>query len=213
MGEKKYPENPAKEALRRYIPMLKRRDALVEEIEDHYSRAYRCTARIDPCSTGGGSAVYDRMAEDICRAADAKQQLAAKIAELNAAMQRVLALIDIPTDERQKTVLTLRYVNGLSWLDIQDMMGYERTQTLVLHGRALAAINRHMQKGAEMIVTAGMRYRGCVNGAVVEIVKADGKSVTYRDTKGGGMFTVGRKLFENLLIEACDEKVRTKTDT
>lgn len=147
MGEKKYPENPAKEALRRYIPMLKRRDALAEEIEQHYSRAYSCTARIDPCSIGGGSSVYDRMAEDICRAADAKQQLAAKIAELNAAMQRVLALIDIPTDERQKTVLTLRYVNGLSWLDIQDRMGYERTQTLVLHGRALAAINRQMKKG------------------------------------------------------------------
>ena len=30
MGEKKYPENPAKELLRRYIPMRKRRDALAQ---------------------------------------------------------------------------------------------------------------------------------------------------------------------------------------
>ena len=149
MGEKKYPENPAKEALRRYIPMLTRRDALAQEIEDHYSRAYSCTVRLNPYRSSGGGAAYDRMAEDICRAADAKQQLAAKIAELNAAMQRVLALIDIPTDERQKTVLTLRYVNGLSWLDIQDRMGYERTQTLVLHGRALAAINRRLKSADE----------------------------------------------------------------
>lgn len=141
------PENPAKAILQRYRWQLIRRDALAKEIEDHYSRAYSCTVRLNPYRASGGGAAYDRMAEDICRAADAKQQLAAKIAELNAAMQRVLALIDIPTDERQKTVLTLRYVNGLSWLDIQDRMGYERTQTLVLHGRALAAINRHMQKG------------------------------------------------------------------
>ena len=149
MGEKKYPENPAKEALRRYIPMLKRRDALTEEIEDHYSRAYSCTARLNPYRATGGGAAYDRMAEDICRAADAKQQLAAKIAELNAAMQRVLVLIDIPTDERQKTVLTLRYVNGLTWEEIQERMGYERTQTLCLHGRALAAINRRLKSADE----------------------------------------------------------------
>ena len=144
-----YPENPAKELLRGYIPMRKRRDALAQEIEDHYSRAYSCTVRLNPYRATGGGAAYDRMAEDICRAADAKQQLAAKIAELNAAMQRVLVLIDIPTDERQKTVLTLRYVNGLTWEEIQERMGYERTQTLCLHGRALAAINRRLKSADE----------------------------------------------------------------
>lgn len=144
-----YTENPAKELLRRYIPMRKRRDALAEEIEDHYSRAYSCTVRLNPYRSSVGGAAYDRMAEDICRAADAKQQLAAKIAELNAAMQRVLVLIDIPTDERQKTVLTLRYVNGLTWEEIQERMGYERTQTLCLHGRALAAINRRLKSADE----------------------------------------------------------------
>ena len=144
-----YPENPAKELLRGYISMRKRRDALAQEIEDHYSRAYSCTVRMNPYRSSGGGAAYDRMAEDICRAADAKQQLAAKIAELNAAMQRVLVLIDIPTDERQKTVLTLRYVNGLTWEEIQERMGYERTQTLCLHGRALAAINRRLKSADE----------------------------------------------------------------
>lgn len=144
-----YPENPAKELLRGYIPMRKRRDALAQEIEDHYSRAYSCTVRLNPYRASGGGAAYDRMAEDICRAADAKQQLAAKIAELNAAMQRILLLIDVPADERQRTVLTLRYVNGLAWEDIQERMGYERTQTLCLHGRALAAINRRLKSADE----------------------------------------------------------------
>ncbi len=63
-----------------------------------------------------------------------------------------------------------------------------------------------------MAVIAMMKYRGCVNGAVVEIVKADEKSVTHRGEKSGSMYTVGRKMFENLLIEAYGEKVRTKTD-
>ena len=149
MGEKKYPENPAKELLRRYIPMRKRRDALAQEIEDHYSRAYSCTVRLNPYRASGGGAAYDRMAEDICRAADAKQQLAAKIAELNAAMQRILLLIDVPADERQRTVLTLRYVNGMTWEEIQERIGYERTQTLCLHGLALAAINRRLKSADE----------------------------------------------------------------
>lgn len=144
-----YPENPAKEILRDYIPMRKRRDALAQEIEDHYSRACSCTVRLNPYKASGGGAAYDRMAEDICRAADAKQQMAAKIAELNAAMQRILALIDVPDDERQRVVLTLRYINGLTWEEIQERMGYERTQTLVLHGRALAAINCRLKSADE----------------------------------------------------------------
>ena len=65
-----YPENQAKELLRGYIPMRKRRDALAQEIEDHYSRAYSCTVRLNPYRSSGGGAAYDRMAEDICRAED-----------------------------------------------------------------------------------------------------------------------------------------------
>lgn len=139
------PENPAKNALREYIPLRMRRDMLSQEIDAHYDRAYSCTVRISPYK-GGGTTAYDRMAEDICQAADAKQQLETKIAELNASLQRILRLIEIPSDERQRTVLTMRYINGLTWEEIQAQMGYERTQTLVLHGRALAEINRWMQK-------------------------------------------------------------------
>lgn len=139
------PENPAKKVLRAYIPMRKRCDMLQREMDAHYDRAYSCTVRLNPMKSSGG-AVYDRMAEDVCRAADAREQLAAKTAELNAALQRILSLIEIPEDERQRTVLTMRYVNGLAWEEIQAQMGYERTQVYVLHGRALAAINWRMRK-------------------------------------------------------------------
>lgn len=143
------PENPAKEILQRYRWQLIRRDALTQEIEDHYSRAYSCTVRLNPYRASGGGAAYDRMAEDICRAADAKQQLARAIAELNAALAFALKLADVPTDDRQKTVLHLRYIDGLDWTDIQAKMAYEKTQVFTIHGRALLAVNRYLQKNPD----------------------------------------------------------------
>ncbi len=141
------PENPAKKALRAYIPLRKRRDMLQMEIDAHYDRAYSCTVRLDPMKGSGGGTAYDRMAEDICRAADAKEQLRAKVDELNTTLRHILRLIDIPEDERQRAILTMRYINGLTWEEIQARMGYERTQVYVLHGRALAAVNRVMATG------------------------------------------------------------------
>lgn len=143
------PENPAKAILQRYRWQLIRRDALAQEIEDHYSRAYSCTVRLNPYRASGGGAAYDRMAEDICRAADAKQQLARAIAELNASLAFALKLADVPTDDRQKTVLHLRYIDGLDWTAIQEKMAYEKTQVFTIHGRALLAVNRYLQKNPD----------------------------------------------------------------
>jgi DNA-directed RNA polymerase specialized sigma24 family protein len=60
-------------------------------------------------------------------------------------LEQIMAAISAVPDEMQKTVLTLRYVEGRSWEDIQDMIGYERTQTLVIHGRALWAVKKWME--------------------------------------------------------------------
>lgn len=56
-----------------------------------------------------------------------------------------------------------------------------------------------------MKIEPGMKFKGNVNGTVVEIVKADDKSVTYKDVKSGKSFTVGRKMFEHLDIAEIEE--------
>lgn len=138
--------NPARDMLSGYRWLIKRRDALLDEISEHYERAYSCTVRLNPNKTSGGSAAYDRMADDVCRAADAKDRLAFKVAELNAKTAQIMNYIEALTDERQKTVVTLRYVRGMTWEEIQHEMHFEETWVLVLHGRALKRINELMKE-------------------------------------------------------------------
>lgn len=140
------PENPAKKLLSDYRWIIKRRDALLDEINEHYERAYSCTVRLNPNKTSGGAATYDRMADDVCRAADAKDRLAFKVVELNAKIIQIMDYIEALTDERQKTVVTLRYVRGMTWEEIQHEMHFEETWVLVLHGRALKRINELMKE-------------------------------------------------------------------
>lgn len=137
--------NPARDMLSGYRWIIKRRDALLDEINEHYERAYSCTVRLNPSKTTGGSAAYDRMADDVCRAADAKDYLAFKVAQLNEKIAQILAYIEKLPDERQKTVVTLRYVRGMTWEEIQHEMHFEETWVLVLHGRALKRINELMK--------------------------------------------------------------------
>lgn len=51
-----------------------------------------------------------------------------------------------------------------------------------------------------MEIAPKMRFIGNVNGVEIEILKADTKSVTYRDLATGCKFNVGRMMFEHLNI-------------
>ena len=48
--------------------------------------------------------------------------------------------------ERQKLVLTYRYVNGCQWEEIMRIMNYQRTQLWEIHGAALVEINRNIKE-------------------------------------------------------------------
>lgn len=139
------PENPAKVFLKRYRAAVYRIHSLERAIDEANERATNITMRIKPISVQNGSAVYDRMAEDACKVVDATEQLWNEKEKANAVLTEVLQAINSVQDEMQKTVLTLRYVEGLGWTDIQEKISYERTQTLVIHGRALWAVNQWMK--------------------------------------------------------------------
>ena len=74
--ETQKPPNPAKEALRGYRSLLRQREEVEREVEEHYARATSCTVRLKPYKAAGGSASYDRMADDAMRAADSTVRLA-----------------------------------------------------------------------------------------------------------------------------------------
>ena len=144
-----YKENPAKAFLRRYRALLLRCDALSEAIQEAHERATNRTVRPNPNKVQSSGGAYDRMAEDACKAADAEILLEQEMEKVRAAISEILAAIDAVPDEMQKTILTMRYINGKSWEDIGDRIGYERTQTLVYHGRALLTVKRNLNKSAD----------------------------------------------------------------
>lgn len=134
--------NPAKEALKEYRWKLKQRDELLREMDESYDRAISCTVRLKPNKSFGSSASYDRMADDVVRIADTRERLKEKIAELDAKMADILKMIDAVNDERGRLILTMRYVRGMRWEDIQKEMHYSEKQVKRIHGFALLDINK-----------------------------------------------------------------------
>ena len=145
MIEIRKPDNPAKAFLRQYRARKIRMESLSREIEKARERALSVTVRPKEVNVMGSHAAFDSMAEAVCKAADASETLYAEWQECNRVLVQIMAAISAVPDEMQKTVLTLRYVEGLDWLGIQDKIGYERTQTLVIHGRALWNIKKWME--------------------------------------------------------------------
>ena len=140
-------DNPAKRFLRGYRALLLRRESLLREIERLRESLTGITAPLkdDPVQ---GSGAADRMADTVARIVDAEEALNPALTEINDRIREILAAIDSVPDEMEKTVLTLRYIEGLDWITISERIAYEISNTYIIHGRALVEVNRWL-KGRE----------------------------------------------------------------
>ena len=145
-------ENPAKTFLKRYRALAIQRDSLQRSIDAAYDRAYSCTARLKPIHVQGGGNIYDRMAEDVARISDETEQFKAAKERAETALAEILEAIQAVPDEMQKTVLMLRYVEGLDWISISEKISYEERQTFVIHRRALWAVRKWLESAQENAV-------------------------------------------------------------
>ena len=139
-------ENPAKVFLRRYQAICGRVDALQRAIDDAMARAFNTGITLKEIKVLSSPAEHDPMARDICSAVDACEILYQYKAEAETALREILAAIDILDDERQKEVLTRRYITGQDFPGICEAMHYEKTQVFVIHGRALIEINKWLER-------------------------------------------------------------------
>ena len=135
-------ENPAKVFLRRYRALCGRVDALQRAIDDAMSRAFNTGVTLKEVKVLSSPAEHDPMARDVCSAVDACAILYQYKAEAETALREILSAIDSLKDERQKEVLTRRYINGDAFNKICVDMSYSDTQVFVQHGRALLEVNR-----------------------------------------------------------------------
>lgn len=146
-------ENPAKAFLRRYRSIVGRVDALQRAIDEAMQRAMNTSITLKEIKVLSSPAEHDPMAKDVCSAVDACEILYAEKDRAQAALRDILSAIDSLKDERQKELLTRRYVTGQGFKEIREAMHYEETQIFVIHGRALVEINkwiarREVQVGA-----------------------------------------------------------------
>ena len=142
-------ENPAKVFLRRYKALSGRVDALQRAIDEALERATNTAVTLKEIKVLSSPAEHDPMAKDVCTAVDACEILYQKKAEAEAALREILSAIDSLKDERQKEVLTRRYISGDAFPDICQSMHYEKTQVFVIHGRALIEINKWLERRAD----------------------------------------------------------------
>ena len=135
-------DNPAKVFLRRYIALSGRVDALSLAISQAMERALNTGISLKEVKVLSSPAEHDPMARDVVNAIDSCEVLYKYKAEAETALREILSAIDSLTDERQKEILTMRYIAGLPFREIQEKIHYEATQMYVIHGRALIGINR-----------------------------------------------------------------------
>ena len=138
--------NPAKIFLRQYLALTGRIDALTDAINSAMDRAFNISVTLKQVQVKSSPAEHDTMARDVCNAVDATELLRTERDEASKKLFEILTAINSLKDERQKELLTMRYVNGFSFAKIQQKMGYEQTQTYVIHGRALVEINKWLVK-------------------------------------------------------------------
>jgi DNA-directed RNA polymerase specialized sigma24 family protein len=135
-------ENPAKVFLRRYKALSGRVDALQRAIDEALARATNTAVTLKEIKVLSSPAEHDPMASDVCNAVDACEILYQYKAEAETALREILAAIDSLKDERQKEVLTRRYINGDEFNKICVDMSYSDTRVFVIHGRALIEVNQ-----------------------------------------------------------------------
>lgn len=140
--------NPAKQFLRAYKALQLRRDSLLHEVERMRESLTGTTVQLKQDVVTGGGAV-DRIGNTVPDIVDTEAVIRPELEEINRRIKAIFQAINSVPDEMQKTVLTLRYIECLDWISIQERIRYEERQTFVIHGRALAHVNTWLNKRAQ----------------------------------------------------------------
>ena len=138
-------ENPAKVFLRQYTGAVARVNALQRAIDQAMERAFNVSVTLKEVRVMSSPAEHDPMAANVCTAADASEILYQEKAKADALLRDILAAIDSVKDERQKAVLTMRYVNGDPFAKIAGNLFLSEPAVYIAHGRALVEVNKWLE--------------------------------------------------------------------
>lgn len=132
--------NRAKAILTAYRDACIRRDSLIRQIGRVQDDLTRATQVLSPVP-GSGSREPDRMGTVVCRLVELRERLSAEAEKERKAADRALSLIAALQVPEHRALLTLRYVEGLSWARIAEEMHYSERWVKHIHGMALLEAN------------------------------------------------------------------------
>ncbi|MDL2318494.1 hypothetical protein LJC74_05390 [Eubacteriales bacterium OttesenSCG-928-A19] len=125
------------EDLRICHSLVREANDLRERIERLRSMAEWCTSQINPSGGYGGHAAQDRVGSLSAELADMEQEAQRRIQAFVEHARVVDAGISQVEDSTQRTVLRLRYLDGLSWEEISGRTHYHTRWCKELHRRGL----------------------------------------------------------------------------
>lgn len=126
--------------------MCRRVDALTRAIDIAMERATSISVKLKDIRVMSSPAEHDPMAADVCTAVDACKMLFDEKTKAEKALQEILIAIRAVPDERQRAVLTMRYVEGREFSQIAEEMHFSEPAIYVAHGRALVIINKWLKE-------------------------------------------------------------------
>ena len=137
--------NPAKSYLMRYRALQIKCAALERAIRSAMENATNTTVALkEICvqTSGGG----EMMANAVVSAIDATKILEEERTEAAKVMREIMEAIKSVKDDRQQALLIEHYINGRPLYQIQQDIGYEKRNTIIIHGRALWEVWQYMKR-------------------------------------------------------------------
>jgi len=119
--------------------------ALKERREWYMDMATQATAR--PHMTGGGKG-GKKVEDGAIRLAALAEECDREITELARLTREAKALIRALPDQRQRDVLTWRYLNAWGWRKVARAMHCDRSSAFRIHDRAIEAAEQLLEKDA-----------------------------------------------------------------
>lgn len=115
-----------KSVLKSYQIAKEAADCLERELETGKSPQYKSDGAVHERNSNSVELAY-------CELADRKR----KAERLKIKVERLIALVP---DQRQKDILRLKYIKGMTWEQVAYVMNYSYRHTTRIHGYALATI-------------------------------------------------------------------------
>ncbi len=133
----------AKEYLNRYRTLNSYIDCKLEEVAHLRDLATRLTPTKMFDHNGNTT---DKVGRTVAKIVDLEREIDREVDELVEMRKEIEETISKIEDERFKTLLTMRYINGYKWEKIALEMHYSYSSiTYYLHPRALREVEKHMK--------------------------------------------------------------------